>query len=70
MRIPKIRLSSGPDTNRLVRRAPRNDPAAPTTTRTAASRRSTRAVARCGASAVKDGNVTATALMPAASFGS
>jgi hypothetical protein len=70
MSKPKTRLRVGPDTNRLVSLAPRNEPAAPTTTSTAATRRSTSAVSRCGTSAVKDGMVTATALMPAASFGS
>jgi hypothetical protein len=70
MRIPKMRLSMGPETNLLVRRAPRNDPTAPTTIRTPASCRSTWAVEMCGMSAVKDGSVTATALMPAAFLGS
>ncbi len=66
MRIPKMRLRVGPDVNVLVSRAPRKEPAAPTTTRTAARCRSTSAVEMCGTRAVNDGRVTATPVMPVA----
>jgi protein-tyrosine-phosphatase len=54
IRTSKTRLRVGPETNLLVRPAPRKDPAVPPTTRIAARRRSTSAVEMCGINAVND----------------
>lgn len=63
-------MSSGLGTRVLVILAPTNEPTAPITSSVGMTMKSHFAVVKCGINDVKDGGVTANALMPAARLGS